>query len=286
MVCIMGAALTDWVDRQPLELSDRRSATFWSGIMCGCACTIAWISSVLANRGARFAISMAGLVAATLAIAAINQRSPLRYATLFGGVVVVQSAMFAALGVPPWRSRFGPNRAGRNGPTDDVPTVDPTSIRARPASTGGGPAGRDAGRRPFQFAVLDVLAATTALGLLLGLARQYSPPLGGDLYWVVTGLIWLWLSCLSAGTVAVVLARDVMTAASVLVFTVAVAIAGLLGLGLAEQRQRELDRAQIDELIFDYAAFPLGYIGVLAAGTLAGRYDRSVLESPVPDEST
>ena len=268
----MGAAITDLVDRQPLRLSARRSATLWSGTLCGSACLTAWISTALPSRWARWAVAVAVLIAATFAAAAVNHRSPLRYATFYGGVVVMQTAVFASLGIPPWRMGLPTTRAAQGAGINREQAGERISTASRQRARA------DTGVQPFQFAVVDLLAATTALGLLLGMARQYSPPLGGDLYWIVTGVVWLWLSCVSAGTVTVVFAREKTLATGVLIFTVALALMGLLGLGLAERRQHQLDPGQVYAFIFDYAAFPLAYMGMLASGSLAGRYDRSVLE--------
>jgi hypothetical protein len=226
------------------------------GIGFGLASSLSWVATVLQNRILRVTVRI--LLVAFFA-SLLDRFGPgdwIQHSIDLAGLLIVQSIYFSRGRIPDWRMPAG---------TDSAPIAGP-----------GSEVGGAVGKTGLQYHISDLLALTTGIALLLGLAIRYVVPTEGTFYWFVMFGFWLLLPLVAACAArASLAAAQITTRLHVLS---AVWVASLLGVGLwvAERLVQGLE--EIAVLYFYLLFFGLFGATVYVFG-VAGR-------APIADEAT
>ena len=173
------------------------------GIGFGLASSLSWLATVVRNRILRVTVRILLVACFASLFDRVGPSDWLQHAIDLAGLLIVQSIYFSHWRIPDWR------------------------IRARSTS---GPIEGETGPTGLQYQISDLLALTTGIALLLGLAVRYVVPVEGPSYWIVMLGVWLLMPLIAACAArASLAAAQVTTRLHVLS---AVWVAFLLGVGL------------------------------------------------------
>lgn len=281
---------------------------FQVGWIYGALSGSCWIASAVTRRSVRLGIFAAGILLAALWLS--SNRPPerhlqgvLSYLTIGSGLVIAQGVIFYLLRIPFWRRSHGDGSGERRHEWHGVAAnrrSSPQQESAGEMPPGSGlplsedrearqPAG-SANPSEHQYSIAGILAATTAMAILLTLAERYAPPIDPRKYWAVMVGIWVWLPLLSALIAHASLRRRRLPAAALAAAAIAVAAAGAAGLATLELRLNDqlatLELRWNDQnaegpllplppayvtFVTAYATFAAAYAATVAAVALAGR---------------
>ena len=173
------------------------------GIAFGLASSLSWLATVLRNRILRVTARILLIAFFASLLHRFGPGDWIQHSIDLAGLLIVQSIYFSHWRIPDWRNPDWSNSGTIEGAT---------------AAKG------------LQYQISDLLALTTGIALLLGLADRFVVPVEGPLYWIVMLGVWLLMPLIAACAArASLAAAQVTTRLHVLS---AVWVASLLGVGL------------------------------------------------------
>jgi hypothetical protein len=174
-----------------------------AGCIYGLLAAGCWLATVVDHRYGRLVIRALMVVGATTLLGAVREyREWLQTAADFSGLAIIQCALFFWFQVPKWQSSWSANSNQRESRND-------------------------------QFAIADIVIATTVIALLFSLAIRYSPAIRPAAYWLVLAAAWsgggVVTTCIAKGMTSKKILRTIVLisigAALAFVGTYAIAVA-------------------------------------------------------------
>ena len=218
-----------------------------AGGLYGVATGWSWVASASRNRWLRVTLRTTIVICFAFLLRVATQDSPswLRYVTQLGGIIVSQCVLFHLFRVPTWRATI-----------DEQHEIDEMS---EPTP---------------KFSILDVMLVTSALGVLLSMARLYTPPTLQSQYWPVTIVLWVYFAVLATITVGSgPTGGSRHRAIRILVLLLLIGL-GNFGLTWIQTRQSDDVSTMFWQFYFFYLLFIIGFVVAVSFFSLAGVVSR------------
>ena len=222
------------LDTGPLAIRFALIGTFYGTIGW-----LYWLISLLTGTLTRsIARTVIALVGSYLLHLHTGETGWIRYLVYFAGLMISQSAIFFLLGIPVWRRGSLPSESLRR-----------------------------------QFGIGEILAGTTGIALLLGIAIRYRPPIDPSEYWQVLIGVWVLFPIISAAGCIGILSRDPTRSAFAIFAALLLSAIGAMSLAYFDQTFRDSSSSYRWIFVLFYSMIAIGNLLMFSAFALAGRLD-------------